>query len=211
MLATDNAKRPAQAAVRFAVDAVEEGLLTREEAIMTVDPGSLDALLHPTFDPQASYEVLASGVNASPGAAKGAIVFAAADAVAAAEEGRDVILVRPFTDAEDIAGFHAAKGILTSEGGKASHAALVARGMGRPAVVGADSLAIDLKTRTISVNGTTVNEGDRIAIDGTKGCVTLEDVPLVEAEVNEHFERVLGWADEIRRLGGRTNADTAEG
>src|SRR6202042_59263 len=136
MLQTRNAKRPAQAAVRFAVDAVEEGLLTREEALQTIDPSSLDALLHPTFDPTASYEVLASGVNASPGAAKGAIVFTAADAVQAANDGRDVILVRPFTDAEDVAGFHAAKGILTSEGGKASHAALVARGMGRPAGVG---------------------------------------------------------------------------
>src|SRR6202012_376782 len=134
MLQTRNAKRPAQGAVRFAVDAVEEELLSRDEALRTIDPGTLDALLHPTFDPRASYEVLARGVNASPGAAKGAIVFPPADAVRAAEEGRDVILVRPFTDAEDVAGFHAAKGILTSEGGKASHAALVARGMGRPAV-----------------------------------------------------------------------------
>src|SRR5436305_9660977 len=131
MLQTRNAKRPAQAAVRFAVDAVSEQLLSRERALQTIDPGSLDALLHPTFDPQAQFEVLASGVNASPGAAKGAIVFTAADAVLAAEDGRDVILVRPFTDAEDVAGFFAAKGILTSEGGKASHAALVARGMGR--------------------------------------------------------------------------------
>ena len=154
MLQTRNAKRPAQAAVRFAVDAVDEGLLTREEALPTIDPGSLDALLHPTFDPKAAYEVLASGVNASPGAAKGAIVFTAADAVEAAEEGRDVILVRPFTDAEDVAGFHAAKGILTSEGGKASHAALVARGMGRPAVVGAQALVIDLAAKTVSVDGT---------------------------------------------------------
>src|SRR6201991_800810 len=211
MLATDNAKRPAQAAVRFAVDAVEEGLLTREEAIMTVDPGSLDALLHPTFDPQASYEVIAKGVSASPGAAKGEVVFTAQDAVSAAKEGRDVILVRPYTEADDVAGFHAAKGILTSEGGKASHAALVARGMGRPAVVGADALDIDLKTETISVNGTQVKAGDRIAIDGTKGCVTLEDVPLVDAQVDDNFETVLGWADEIRKLGVRANADDPPG
>jgi pyruvate,orthophosphate dikinase len=210
MLQTRNAKRPAQAAVRFACDAVDEGLLSREEAIATIDPSSLDALLHPTFDPKAEFEVLASGVNASPGAAKGEVVFTAADAVAAGEEGRDVILVRPFTEADDVAGFHAAKGILTSEGGKASHAALVARGMGRPAVVGASALAIDLKKKLITVNGTQVKEGDRIAIDGTKGCVTLEDVPLVEAEVNANFERVLEWADEIRRLGVRTNADTPE-
>jgi pyruvate, orthophosphate dikinase len=121
-----------------------------------------------------------------------------------------VILVRPFTEADDVAGFHAAKGILTSEGGKASHAALVARGMGRPAVVGADALEINLKAQTISVNGHEIHAGDRIAIDGTKGCVTLEDVPLVDPEVNEYFERVLEWADAVRRLGVRANADTPE-
>jgi pyruvate,orthophosphate dikinase len=208
MLQTRNAKRPAQAAVRFACDAVDEQLLTIEEALTTIDPSSLDALLHPTFDPRAEFEVLASGISASPGAAKGAVVFTAADAVEAAGEGRDVILVRPFTEAEDVAGFHAAKGILTSEGGKASHAALVARGMGRPAVVGADALTIDVKAREIRVNGTTIGEGDHIAIDGSKGSVTVEDVPLVEAETSEHFDRVLGWADEIRRLGVRANADT---
>src|SRR5919201_7074961 len=134
MLQTRNAKRPAQAAVRFAVDAVEEGLLTREEALLTIDAESLDALLHPTFDPEADFEVLARGVAASPGAAAGELVFRAADAVAAAEDGRDGILVRPFTEADDVAGFQAAKGVLTSEGGKASHAALVARGMGKPCV-----------------------------------------------------------------------------
>ena len=210
MLQTRNAKRPAQAAVRFAVDAVDEGLLTREDALATIDPSSLDALLHPTFDPKADYEVLASGVNASPGAAKGAIVFTAADAVQAAQDGRDVILVRPFTDAEDVAGFHAAKGILTSEGGKASHAALVARGMGRPAVVGAQALVIDLKARTVSANGTSLHEGDAIAIDGTKGQVTVDDVPLVEAQVDANFQQVLEWADQFRRMGVRTNADTPE-
>ncbi len=210
MLQTRNAKRPAQAAVRFAVDAVAENLLTRDQALMTIDPGSLDALLHPTFDPTAEFEVLATGVAASPGAAKGAIVFTAEAAVSAADEGRDVILVRPFTDAEDVAGFHAAKGILTSEGGKASHAALVARGMGRPAVVGAQALAIDLGAQTVSVNGTTLAAGDAIAIDGTTGRVTVEDVPLVEARVDENFQTVLGWADEIRRMGVRTNADTPE-
>ncbi len=210
MLQTRNAKRPAQAAVRFAVDAVQEGLLTREEAIATIDATSLDALLHPTFDPTADFEVLATGVAASPGAAKGAVVFHAADAVAAAREGRDVILVRPFTDADDVAGFHAARGILTSEGGKASHAALVARGMGRPAVVGAQALSIDLAAKTLTVNGTELHEGDAIAIDGSRGCVTAEDVALVEAGVNDNFEQVLAWADEIRRLGVRANADTPE-
>ncbi len=210
MLQTRNAKRPAQAAVRFACDAVDEELLTREEAIVTIDPASLDQLLHPTFDPKAEFEILTTGVSASPGAAKGAVVFTAADAIAAAEEGRDVILVRPFTEADDVGGFHAAKGILTSEGGKASHAALVARGMGRPAVVGASELSIDLGARTITVNGTKIAEGDMIAIDGTTGTLTTDDVPLVDPEVSEHFDRILEWADDIRRLGVRTNADAAE-
>jgi pyruvate, orthophosphate dikinase len=179
MLQTRNAKRPAQAAVRFAVDAVEEGLLTRAEAIATIDARSLHALLHPTFDPNASYEIIATGVAASPGAAKGAIVFTAPDALAAAEDGREVILVRPFTEADDVAGFHAAKGILTSEGGKASHAALVARGMGRPAVTGAGDLDIDLHAREVHVGGRVLREGDHVAIDGATGVITLDDVPLV--------------------------------
>ncbi len=208
MLQTRNAKRPAQAAVRFAKDAVDEGLLSKEEAIATIDTSTLDALLHPTFDPQSHFRVLATGVAASPGAAKGEVVFTAREAVEAAKEGRDVILVRPFTDADDVSGFHAAKGILTSEGGKASHAALVARGMGRPAVVGVEALSIDLLAKRISVDGVEIYEGDRIAIDGTKGCVTNEDVPLVQAGVDLNFEQVLAWSDEIRRLGVRANADT---
>ncbi|HET9103031.1 MAG TPA: pyruvate, phosphate dikinase, partial [Solirubrobacteraceae bacterium] len=210
MLQTRDAKRPAQAAVRFAVDAVSEGLLTREQALATIDTSTLDALLHPSFDPSVDYEVLATGVAASPGAARGAIVFTAADAVQAAQDGRDVILVRPFTDAEDVAGFAAAKGILTSEGGKASHAALVARGMGRPAVVGAGEVVVDLAARTLRVNGTELQEGDAIAIDGSLGRVTADDVALIEATVDENFETVLGWADEVRRLGVRTNADTPQ-
>ncbi|HEX2104000.1 MAG TPA: pyruvate, phosphate dikinase [Solirubrobacteraceae bacterium] len=209
MLQTRSAKRPAQAAVRFAVDAVEEGLLSKEEAIATIDAEKLDALLHPTFDPQAEYEVLATGVAASPGAAAGEIVFSASDAVQAAEDGRDVILVRPFTEADDVAGFQAAKGVLTSEGGKASHAALVARGMGVPAVTGA-GLEIDLDAGQIHVDGTTLGEGDRIAIDGTSGSITTDDVPLVEPEMSEHFETVLTWADELRTMEVRANADTPE-
>src|SRR4051794_10722732 len=208
MLQTRNAKRPAQAAVRFAVDAVGEGLLTKEEALATIEADKLDALLHPTFGLDAEYDVLAKGVSASPGAAKGEIVFTADDAVSASEEGRDVVLVRPFTEADDVAGFFAARGILTSEGGKASHAALVARGMGRPAVTGASELEIDLSSKEVRVNGTVLQEGDRIALDGTSGEVTVDDVPLVDPEVNEYFEQVLEWADEIRKLGVRTNADT---
>jgi pyruvate, orthophosphate dikinase len=207
MLQTRTAKRPAQAAVRFAVDAVREGLLDKAAAIATIDAGRLDALLHPSFARDADYEVLAEGVAASPGAAKGAIVFTADDAVAAAEDGRDVILVRPFTEADDVAGFHAAKGILTSEGGKASHAALVARGMGKPCVSGAAALEIDLHAKSLQANGTTLEEGDLVAIDGSAGVVTTEDVPLEDPTVSEEFETVLGWADELRTLGIRANAD----
>src|SRR5206468_2250440 len=140
---------------------------------LTVDANALDAILHPAFDPSVDYEVLASGVAASPGAAKGEVVFTAAEAVEAGEAGRDVILVRPFTEADDVAGFHAARGILTSEGGKASHAALVARGMGRPCVAGAADLHIDLDAALFRVGETEVRAGDLIAIDGSSGEVTL--------------------------------------
>ena len=210
MLQARSAKRPAQAAVRFAVDAVDEGLLERPRALATIDVAGLDALLHPTFDPAARVEVLATGVAASPGAAKGAIVFDADDAVAAAAAGRAVVLVRPFTEADDVAGFFAAKGILTSEGGKASHAALVARGMGRPCVCGASALAIDLNERTVAVNGTVLREGDLIAINGSTGVITTTDVALVEPEMDANFLRVLEWADELRTMGVRANADTPD-
>jgi pyruvate,orthophosphate dikinase len=210
MLQTRNAKRPAQAAVRFAVDAVNEGLLSRTQAIATIEARSLHALLHPTFDPAAHYQVVARGVAASPGAAKGEIVFTAPDAVAAAEDARAVILVRPFTEADDVAGFHAAKGILTSEGGKASHAALVARGMGCPAVTGADALDIDLHAREVRIGERVLHEGDLIAIDGTAGTITLDDVALVTPEVDPRFDTLLQWCDKLRTLGVRANADTPE-
>ncbi|HYB31723.1 MAG TPA: pyruvate, phosphate dikinase [Solirubrobacteraceae bacterium] len=210
MLQTRNAKRPAQAALRFACDAVDEGLLSEAQALRTLDAASLEALLHPTFDPSAEYDVIARGVGASPGAAQGAVVLSAGAAVAAAQEGQAVILVRPFTEADDVAGFHAARGILTSEGGKASHAALVARGMGRPCVVGASALDIDLSAREVRVNGHTIREGEHISIDGTTGAITTDRVPLVDAQMTEQFKRVLGWADAARRLGVRTNADTPE-
>ena len=207
LLQTRNAKRPAQAAVRFVVDAVGEGLLEPGPALLTIDAGKLDALLHPTFDPAVDYEVVAHGVAASPGAAKGAIVFTAAEAVERGGAGDDVILVRPFTEAEDVAGFAAARGILTSEGGKASHAALVARGMGRPCVCGASDLDIDLGRGVVSVNGHEMHGGQAIAIDGSIGAITLDDVPLVTPEITEEFRTVLGWADELRRLDVRANAD----
>jgi pyruvate,orthophosphate dikinase len=207
MLQTRNAKRPAQAAVRFAVDAVSEGLLTRAEALRTIDAYGLDALLHPTFDRSDGYDVLAQGVAASPGAAVGEIVFTAPDAVSAAAEGREVILVRPFTEADDVAGFHAARGILTSEGGKASHAALVARGMGVPAVTGA-AIAVDLDAGELTIDGRVFKAGDRIGIDGSEGTVVEAGAKLLQPEIDDRFDTVLEWADELRRLGVRVNADT---
>jgi pyruvate, orthophosphate dikinase len=209
MLQTRSAKRPAQAAVRFAVDAVSEGLLTREEALGTIDAGALDALLHPTFHRSDGYEVLARGVAASPGAAVGEIVFTAADAVGGAAAGKDVILVRPFTEADDVAGFHAARGILTSEGGKASHAALVARGMGVPAVTGA-AVTIDLNAGELTIDGRVFKAGDKIGIDGSEGTVVEHGAKLVQPEIDERFDTVLEWADELRRLGVRVNADTPQ-
>jgi pyruvate,orthophosphate dikinase len=210
MLQTRSAKRPAQAAVRFAVDAVAEGLLDRGQAIATIDAARLDALLHPTFARDAEYDVLAEGIAASPGAAKGAIVFSADDAVAAAAAGRDVILVRPFTEADDVHGFDAARGIVTSEGGKASHAALVARGMGKPCVSGAKTLEIDLSAGVVRVGDRELRAGDAIAIDGSAGIVTADDVPLEEATVTAELETVLDWADGLRSLGVRANADTPD-
>jgi pyruvate,orthophosphate dikinase len=210
MLQTRSAKRPAQAAVRFAVDAVEEGLLDEPGALRTIDAERLDALLHDSFARDADFDVLTRGSPASPGAAKGEIVFTADDAVDAAADEREVILVRPFTEADDVKGFHAAKGILTSKGGKASHAALVARGMGKPCVAGAGELEVDLKAKKVRVGDTELAEGDVIAIDGTTGAVTADDVPLEEPEMTEAFETVLGWADELRSLGVRANADTPD-
>src|SRR4051795_13480432 len=217
MLQTRNAKRPAQAAVRFARDAVDEGLLDRDRALMTVDADMLTALLVETFDPKADYEVIAKGVPAAPGGAKGKVVFTAKDAVDAAAEGEAVVLVRPDTNANDVAGFHAAKGILTSLGGKASHAALVARGMGVPCVTAASELKINLEERVIRVGEHRIKAGDFIAINGTTGEVTLDDVPLVDPtddpafdEILKAFETVLDWADDVRRLGVRTNADTPQ-
>jgi pyruvate, orthophosphate dikinase len=210
MLQTRNAKRPALAAVRFAIDAFEERMLSKAEAISTIDTHALDALLHPSFDPAAAYTVIAHGVAASPGAAKGAIVFTADDAVEQAQNGADAILVRPFTEAEDVAGFHAAVGVITSAGGKASHAALVARGMGRPAVTGASEVEIDLHLGEVRIGDQVLRKGDFIAIDGTTGAITTDDVPLVEAEFDARFETVLRWSDELRDIGVRANADTPE-
>jgi pyruvate,orthophosphate dikinase len=207
MLQTRAAKRPARAAVRFAVDAVREGLLTREEALMTVDAGSLHVLLHPNFDHTSGYTVLARGVAASPGAACGEIVFSAEAAVVAAEAGREVILVRPFTEAEDVSAFHVAAGILTAEGGRSSHAALVARGMGLPAVTGA-AIAVDPAAGELRINGTIFRAGDRIGIDGSAGMVVDHGATLIAPPADPRLEQLLRWADDVRRLGVRANADT---
>ena len=210
ILQTRNAKRHARAAVRFAVDGNREGMLSREEALLKIDPASLVALMHPAFDPAAEIHELTRGVAASPGAAKGAIVFSAEDAVRLAGDGEDVILVRPFTSADDVGGFHAARGILTSQGGKSSHAAIVARGMGRPCVCGATEVLIDPDAGTVRIGEVELHGGDRIAIDGASGIVTADDVALVEPELDDAFTEVLAWADDLRRLGVRANADTAE-
>ena len=211
MLQTRSAKRPAQAAVRFAVDAVDEGLLDKAQALQTIDPETPRRAAAPDLRPAG--RLRRAGLAAWPprrAPPKGEIVFTAADAVAAAADGRDVILARPFTEADDVAGFHAAKGILTSEGGKASHAALVARGMGVPAVTGASALEIDVSAGEVRVDSTTLHAGDRLAIDGTTGSITTDDVPLVEPEVGDAFDTVLRWADELRTLRVRANADTPE-
>jgi len=208
LLQTRAAKRPAQAAVRFAVDAVAESLLSKEDALLTIDANRLETLLLPTLDPNAEFDVLTRGVGASPGAASGQIVLTATEAIARAGAGEDVILVRPFTEADDIAGFNAARGILTAEGGRASHAALVARGMGRPCVAGASDLRIDLERERIDVGERTLKPGDRITIDGSAGIVTLDEIPLVEPEANESLDEVLSWADSARTLRVRANADT---
>jgi pyruvate,orthophosphate dikinase len=210
ILQTRSAKRHAQAAVRFAADAVREGMLSREDALRTIEPGALSALLHPAFDPSADPEVLTRGVAASPGAAQGAIVLTAAAAEEQAALGEQVILVRPFTSADDVGGFHAARGILTSQGGKSSHAAIVARGMGRPCVCGASEIHVDLDAGVVRVGERELRVGDRIAIDGSTGVVTADEVELIRPRMGDSFVEVLGWADELRTLGVRANADTAE-
>lgn len=209
MLQTRVGKRTAAAAIAIAISMVDEGLITREEAVMRIDPAQLDQLLHPQFDASASYDVLASGLNASPGAAVGEAVFSADDAVKAAEDGRKCVLIRWETTPDDLAGMVAAEGILTSHGGKTSHAAVIARGMGAPCVCGVDALKIDAENKCAEVAGTDVviNEGDIISIDGTTGIVVLGEVALAPAELSEDLDKVLEWADEFRELGVRANAD----
>jgi pyruvate,orthophosphate dikinase len=210
LLQTRSAKRTAAAALKSAVEMVDEGLISREDAVVRIDPGSLDQLLHPMIDPSADVEVVAHGLNASPGAASGGIVF---DADTAAERGRNgesVILVRWETTPDDIHGMIAAQGILTAHGGMTSHAAVVARGMGKPCVAGCEALSVDAAARTAALDGRQLSEGDVITIDGGTGRVILGPVELVAPQINEDFETILGWADELRRLKVRANADTPE-
>jgi pyruvate,orthophosphate dikinase len=212
MLQTRIGKRTARAALKIAADMVAEGMISREEAVLRVDPAQLDQLLHPQFDVNATYDVLAKGLNASPGAATGEVVFSADQAEEAAAQGRKVILVRWETTPDDLHGMIAAQGILTSHGGKTSHAAVVARGMGKPCVCGAEKLKIDAEKRQATVSGSDVvlHEGDIISIDGTSGIVVLGGVQLVEPEVSGEFDIILGWADEFRTMGVRANADTPD-
>ena len=210
LLQTRSAKRTAAAALRAAKDMVEEGLITREEAVIRIDPAQLDQLLHPMIDPAAEFEVAAKGLNASPGAASGAIVFDADAAEERGQAGDSVILVRWETTPDDIHGLIAARGILTAHGGMTSHAAVVARGMGKPCVAGCEALSIDLEAGTARIGEHDLREGDVITIDGGTGEVIVGEVPLVAPELNEDFETILGWADELRRLKVRANADTPE-
>lgn len=212
MLQTRAGKRTAAAALHIAIAMVEEGLITKEEAVMRVDPDQLDQLLHPQFDKNASYDVVAKGLNASPGAAVGEAVFSADDAVAVVEAGRKCVLVRWETNPDDLAGMIAAEGILTSHGGKTSHAAVIARGMGTPCVCGVEKLKINAEKKQASVEGTdiVIKEGDTISIDGTTGSVVLGAVDLVLPELTGDLDTMLEWADEFRTMGVHANADNPE-
>ncbi|MEP6977129.1 MAG: pyruvate, phosphate dikinase [Thermoleophilia bacterium] len=210
LLQTRSAKRTAAAALKAAVDMTSEGLIERDDAVARIDPAQLDQLLHPMIDPTADFEVAAKGLNASPGAASGAVVFDADTAEERGRAGDSVILVRWETTPDDIHGLIHSQGILTAHGGMTSHAAVVARGMGKPCVAGCDDLTLNLKEKTARIGGREVREGDTITIDGTAGRVMIGSVPLVPPQINEDFETILEWADDIRRLKVRANADTPE-
>ena len=208
MLQTRNGKRTAPAALKIAVDMANDGLISREEAIRRIEPMSLDQLLHPTLDPKAEKIVLARGLPASPGAASGAVVFSADEAETRAQKGEAVILVRIETSPEDIHGMHAARGILTTRGGMTSHAAVVARGMGRACVAGAGDLRVDYAAQTISAKGQVVKAGETITINGSTGEVMVGEVPTIQPELSGDFAILMEWADKVRKMGVRANADT---
>ncbi|HWE74454.1 MAG TPA: pyruvate, phosphate dikinase, partial [Stellaceae bacterium] len=208
MLQTRNGKRTAPAALKIAVDMANSGLITRDEAIRRIEPMSLDQLLHPTLDPKAPKNVLARGLPASPGAASGKVVFSADEAETRAQKGEAVILVRIETSPEDIHGMHAARGILTTRGGMTSHAAVVARGMGRACVAGAGDLRVDYGSQTISAKGNVVKAGEIITINGSTGEVMAGEVPTIQPELSGDFGTLMEWADKVRKMGVRANADT---
>jgi pyruvate,orthophosphate dikinase len=208
MLQTRTGKRTAKAALRIAVELAGEGLITKEEAVTRVEPASLDQLLHPTIDPNAERKVIATGLPASPGAASGEIVFSSDEAAKLKADGRKVVLVRVETSPEDIHGMHAAEGILTTRGGMTSHAAVVARGMGKPCVSGAGAIRADYARGVMTAGGQTFKAGDVITVDGSTGQVLAGRVRMVEPELSGEFATLMGWADAARRLGVRANADT---
>jgi len=208
MLQTRSGKRTTQAALKIAVDMVDEGVLTRDEAIMRIDPAALDQLLHPAIDDTAQFDVVARGLPASPGAASGEVVFTADAAELAKADGRDVILVRMETSPEDIHGMYAATGILTSRGGMTSHAAVVARGLGRACVSGASALRINVEEKTATIGSIKISEGDTLTIDGSNGNIILGAVPMREPELTGDFAQLMAWADDRRDMGVRANAET---
>ena len=208
MLQTRNGKRTAASALKVAVDLVNEGVIDKAEAVRRINPASLDQLLHPTLDPKAKKQIIAKGLPASPGAASGKAVFTADEAEALAAKGQKVILCRVETSPEDIHGMHAAKGILTSRGGMTSHAAVVARGMGRPCIAGAGEIHIDYAKQQMTMRGITVKAGDIVTIDGGTGELMLGEVPTIQPELSGDFGTLMGWADGMRRLGVRANAET---
>ena len=208
MLQTRSGKRTAKAALRIAVEMAQEKLISRREAVQRIDPASLDQLLHPTIAPEAKRDVIATGLPASPGAATGEIVFNSDEAEALKAQGREVILVRVETSPEDIHGMHAAQGILTQRGGMTSHAAVVARGMGKPCVSGAGAMRIDYQKGELRVPGRTLSKGDVITIDGGAGQVLAGAVPMIQPELSGHFGTIMEWADDIRRMRVRANAET---
>jgi pyruvate,orthophosphate dikinase len=208
MLQTRSGKRTASAALKIAVDLANEGVISREEAVTRVDPAALDQLLHPTIDPNAERKVIATGLPASPGAAAGEIVFSSEEAEALKNQGRKVILVRIETSPEDIHGMNAAEGILTTRGGMTSHAAVVARGMGKPCVSGAGAIRVDYAAQTMTASGMTLRKGGMITIDGSSGQVLVGEIKMIEPELSGEFATLMGWADKVRRLKVRANADT---
>ncbi len=210
MLQTRTGKRTAKAALKIAVDMVNENLITKEEALLRIDANSLDQLLHPTLDPKAPKKILTKGLPASPGAASGLLVFTADEAERLSQAGEKVILARTETSPEDIHGMHAANGILTSRGGMTSHAAVVARGMGRCCVAGAGEVVIDHSAQRLSIKGTTLKSGDIVTLDGSTGDVILGNVPKIMAEISDDFQTIMRWADDVRRMEIRANAETVE-